>query len=144
MTSDFFAPTADGALSLAHIAEIMSSMGFGLKTEKSAISNNNVRAGMAAFFPQPSNQMSMVISLPRDKARRLANMIYRAIKEGSISHATIESLIGRLSLALTAIFGRFDRAMLKPLYTMVFRKRYSPTSVCAAGSQPTVVGGRIA
>ena len=122
----FFAHTSDETETMAAIVECLTLFGFTLKTAKSVIGSSNTFLGLTAFFPQPANQMSLAISLPRDKAHRWARMIATILRSGTISHATIESLIGRLSFAQTAVFGRFARAMLKPLYTKLYSKRFLP------------------
>ena len=73
----FFARTADAGLTLAQITEIITLMVFDLKTEKSPIGENNVFLGLTAYSPQPRNLMSSVISPPRDKAHRWAQLIFQ-------------------------------------------------------------------
>ena len=46
---------------------------------------------------------------------------------GRISHADLESVIGRLSFTQTSVFGRIGRAVLSPLYTKLHSKSYDPT-----------------
>ena len=70
--------------------------------------------------------MSLVISLPRDKAYRCARSITTVLRGKAVSRANLEALIGRLSFAQTAVYGKFDRAMLKPLYNKLYSKRYFP------------------
>ena len=122
----FFARTPDEALTLAHIAELITLLGFGLKMAKPAIGENGVFPGLSSYFPQPRDQMALAISLPKDKAHRWAQMIISIIDNKSISHATLESLIGRLSLAQTSILGKFARDIPKPLYANLFPTRYFP------------------
>ena len=101
---------------------------FGLvrKVGKSEIGTFNTFLGLTAYFPHPSNQTSLVISPPMDKAHRWARMIYEILDSKLAPRATLESLIGRISFAQTAVFGRFGRAMIKPLYTKLYSKRYFP------------------
>ena len=122
----FFTRTANENETMAFLLEFLSLLGVELKTEKSAIGNSNVFLGLTAFFPRPSNGMSLVISLPREKAHHWAKIILEIIATAHLSHATLESLIGRLSFAQTSVFGRFARAMLKPLYAKLFSPRYHP------------------
>ena len=55
------------------------------------------------------------------------------IREGSISHAAMESLIGRIGFAQSPAFGRFASAVLKPPYLKLYATRYSaalnPTTI---------------
>ena len=122
----FFTRSADEDETMSLVNEFLSLLGVELKVAKSVIGNSNVFLGLSAFFPRPSNGMSLVISLPREKARRWARMIREIIATAHISHATLESLIGRLSFAQTSVFGRFARAMLKPLYAKLFSPRFFP------------------
>ena len=109
------------------LAECLTLFGLVLKVGKSEIGTPNTFLGIAAYFPQPSNQIYLAISIPRDKAHRWARVIFEIIHSKYVSRATLESLIGRLSLAQAAVFGRFARAMLKPLYTKLYSRRYFPT-----------------
>ena len=111
---------------MGDLVEFLSLLGLELKTEKSLIATSDVFLWLAAFSPRPSNGMSLAISLPRGKAHKRAQLITGIISSGTMSHATPESLIGRLSFAQTAGFGRFARAMLKPLYAKLFPPRYYP------------------
>ena len=69
--------------------------------------------------------MSLSLSLSPEKASLWAPTIDKIITDGCIAHALLESLIGRLGFAQTAVFGRFARAMLKPLYAKLYAPRYS-------------------
>ena len=64
--------------------------------------------------------MALVISIPREKAVLLGSLILAIIEARAISHATIESFIGRLAFVQPTIFGCFARAMLKPLYDKLY------------------------
>ena len=108
------------------LTELLTLIGLGLKVGESEIGANNAFLGLNAYFPQPPSSMLLAISPPRGKARKCASLIRRIVKEGSISHATLESTIGRLSFAQTAVFCRFARAMPKPLYSKLFSKRHIP------------------
>ena len=116
----FFARTSDEALTLAHINELVTLIGLELKVEKSVIGTHNIFLGLSAYFPSPNNGMSLVISLPRDKAHRWASLIMEAVVAKCISHSALGSLIGRLSFAQTAVFGKFARSIMKPLYIKLY------------------------
>ena len=47
------------------------------------------------------------------------------LEEGGLSHSCLDKLIGRLSFSQTAIFGKFDRTQLRPLYTKMYRRVYN-------------------
>ena len=122
----FFARTAEEAVAMRDVTEFLDLFGIELKTAKSVIGLSNIFLGLTAFFPRPANGMALVISLPREKAHRWARLINTIIASANISHSTLESLIGRLSFSQTAVFGRFARAMLKPLYAKLFSPRFHP------------------
>ena len=71
--------------------------------------------------------MTLSIRLPKKKAAMWAMSIAAHTSSGRISHADLESVIGRLSFAQTSVFGRIGRAMLSPLYTKLRAKSYDPT-----------------
>ena len=122
----FFARSSGEKEAFAAVTEFLDMLGIELKAEKSVIGATNVFLGLTAFFPRPSNGMSLVISLPREKAHHWARMIQTIIANDTVPHATLESLIGRLSFAQTAVFGRLARAMMKPLYTKLYAPRFPP------------------
>ena len=80
---------------------------------------------MGAIFPAPGNNMTLSISLSREKASRWASLIERILNDETISHTSLESLLGRLVFAQAAVFGRFARAMAKPLYAKFYAPRFS-------------------
>ena len=124
---DFGFLTADEDSSEAFRAfkEFFLLLGFELKVEKSFIGNWNSFLGMDAIFPSPVNGMTLSISLSEEKAIKWSNLIDRILSEHSISHTTLESLIGRMAFAQTAVFGKFARAMLKPLYAKLYAPGYT-------------------
>ena len=136
----FFVHTPDEAEAMRDLTEFLAIIGMELKTDKSVIGSSDIFLGLAAYFPRPANGMSLAISLPREKARRWAKLIHEIITSMNMSHSTLESLIGRLSFAQTAVFGRFARAMTKPLYAKLFSPRYHPPTIATSYSQPTAVG----
>ena len=69
--------------------------------------------------------MALALSLSTEKATHCASIIDKITQDGHISHALLESLSGRLGFSQTAVFGRFARAMLKPLYTKLYDPRYT-------------------
>ena len=107
--------------------EFFDIFGLELKREKSAIGTSNIFLGLSAQFPSPENSMTLSLSLSPDKAAKWSDSILAIIEAQLISHAALESLIGRLSFAQTAVFGRFARAMLKPLYAKLYAPRFTST-----------------
>ena len=75
--------------------------------------------------------MALALPFSPDKAQNWDNLIDSAILEGHISNATLEAPIGRLGLAKTAVFVRFARAMVKPLYAKIYSRRFRPSMASA-------------
>ena len=113
-------------MTMAAIAELFEILGLALKTAKSEIGTHITFLGLAASFPAPTNQMTLTLSLSPEKAKRWASLIDYFLQEGAITHAALESLIGKLGFAQSAVFGKFARAMLKPLYIKLYAQRYLP------------------
>ena len=122
----FLVNARDAAMTMAAFTELFSILGLTLKTAKSVVGTHNSFLGLSAHFPAPTNQMTLSLTLLPEKAAKWAASINEFIREGFISHAALESLIGRLGFAQSAIFGKFARAMLKPLYAKLYAPRYSP------------------
>ena len=112
----FLVNAPDAAMTMAAFTELFTILGLSLKTAKSVVGTHNTFLGLSAHFPSPTNQMTLSLALSQDKANSWASIIDGIIKDGHLHHALLESLIGRLGFAQTAVFGRFARAMLKPLY----------------------------
>ena len=123
----FLVSALDSASAMSAFSELFSILGLSLKTAKSEIGTHITFLGLAARFPAPANHMTLSLSLSPDKARKWASGIETLIREGSVSHMALESLIGRLGFAQSSVFGRFARAMMKPLYTKLYAQRYSAT-----------------
>ena len=119
----FLVHATDASLAMSALTELFNTMGFILKVEKSAIGANITFLGLDARYPAPSNHMSLSLSIPADKSTKRARLIDVIISERRISATTLESLIGRLGIAQTAVFGRFAMAMLKPLYAKLYATR---------------------
>ena len=60
--------------------------------------------------------MKLPIDLTASEKRKWAKRISGFISAGAISHKELEFIAGRLSFSHTAIFGRFGRALMQPLY----------------------------
>ena len=123
----FLVNASDTAGAMDAFNEFFDILGLELKREKSAIGISNIFLGLSAQFPSPENSMTLTLSLSPDKATKWSESILEIIEAQSITHATLESLIGRLAFAQTAVFGRFARAMLKPLYAKLYAPRFVPT-----------------
>ena len=121
----FFANAPYAPTTMAAFAEFFEILRLTLKKAKSVIGTHDTFFGISAHFPAPANRMALSLSLPPGKSAHRASLIDKVTLEGHISHALLESLFGRIGYAQAAAFGRFARAMLKPLYTKVYATRYS-------------------
>ena len=98
-----------------------------MKVEKKELGARLTFLGLRGCFPKPSNDMTLPIKLPSKKAAAWAMSISAHVSCGRISHADLESVIGRLSFTQTSVFGRIGRAMLSPLYVELHAKTYDAT-----------------
>ena len=101
-------------------------LGLKLKDSKTEKGPALTFLGIFGDFPGPHNDMSLTVSLPREKALRWGAKIQEFIALRTIQHKELESLIGRLSFTQTSVFGRVGRAMMAALYQKVNAKFYSP------------------
>ena len=69
--------------------------------------------------------MLLRITLPQDKITRWPQIALDHATSGQATHKELEKLIGELSFAQTSVFGRFGRALLKPLHGKLKERPYS-------------------
>ena len=81
--------------------------------------------GLLSPFHRKGNNFHLAISLTPEKRERWHSLIRPYLAKGDLSHSCTGKLIGRLSFSQTAIFGKFDRAQLRPLYTKLYRRVYN-------------------
>ena len=101
-------------------------LGLKLKPSKTEKGPALTFLGIFGTFPGPHNDMSLTVSLPREKAIRWGAKIREFALLGRIQHKDMESLIGKLSFTQTSVFGRVGRAMMAALYQKVNAKFYDP------------------
>ena len=100
----------------------------------------------AATSPSPAKNMLLSIALPEEKAGALAATTPRIMATGSISHAALESVIGRLSFAQTSGFGWIGRCVMAPStpnYGPIHTILFFPTGIpppSAVGRRPSLHG----
>ena len=99
-------------------------LGITLKPGKSQVGPKIVFLGLLCDFPRRENGYKLAISLPADKRKKWSQLIASFLKEGSVSHSCLEKLIGRLLFSQSAIFGKFARTQLRPLYLKLHRRVY--------------------
>ena len=119
-------PETIGKPALETVDSFFNILGALINDKKTDLGREVVFLGLLGEFPNRENGMTLAISLQAEKARTWSRMIQKALDLGVIGHKELESLIGRLSFALTSIFGRFGRAMLAILYAKKNAPTYHP------------------
>ena len=118
-----FADVMDQALSA--FINFCRLLGVHLSAKKCAVGTTITFLGLKGSFPSPSNRFTLRIALDPEKATKWSSLIESFISAQSIDSNSLDKLLGRLSFATTNIFGKFARAMAKPLYDL----RHSPNFV---------------
>ena len=95
-----------------------------LKMDKRLVDKALTFLGLFGEFPNNNNDNLLRISLPNGAATRWEIVIAPHISSGKILRSELGKLIGRLSFSQTAIFGRFGRAILRPLYNKLTGKYF--------------------
>ena len=107
--------------------EVCATLGIHLETKKTEVGWGIIFLGIQGTFPRPANDMALVIKLPPKNAKTWRVMSERIIKAESVSRKELESVIGRLSIAQTSVFGRIGREMLSPLYKKLHIGKCAPS-----------------
>ena len=97
-----------------------------LKPEKTDMGPALTSLGIFGAFPSPSNDMSLTVALPREKALAWRASVEDILSAGSVVHKDLERVIGRLAFTQTSVYGRAGRAMLTVLYQKLNAHFYSP------------------
>ena len=113
-----------GEKALAIFTRFCSVLGITLKPGKSQVGSKIVFLGLLGEFPSHRNGHKLSISLPPEKRKNWPQLLASYLKEGSITHSCLEKLIGRLLFSQTAVFGKFARTQLRPLYLKLHRRVY--------------------
>ena len=66
----------------------------------------------------------MALALPSEKATKWCKILDTDIAAKAINHATLESLVGKLGFAQNAIYNRFARTQIQPLYAKLYSYPY--------------------
>ena len=113
-----------GEEALRIFTRFCSVLGITLKPGKSQVGGRIVFLGLLGSFPCTANRYKLEISLPADKRKSWSQLLASFLKEGKISHSCLEKLIGRLLFSQSAVFGKFARTQLRPLYLKLHRRVY--------------------
>ena len=92
--------------------------------KKTSIDNVSIYLGLKGTSPSPSNSMRLFIALSEDRITHIIALLDEAIKAKSISHNSSGRLVGKLFFAQTALYNRFARSTIQPLYRKVSASPY--------------------
>lgn len=109
-------PSDLGQLAMETTKIFVSTIGYFINNKKTDLGELLTLMGLSGRFPNPTNDMTLGISLPETKKTTRSAMIQQILDLGVVTYAQLASLIGGLSFPQTSIFGRFGRPMMGPLY----------------------------
>ena len=112
---------------LLKFEQFCEALGIRLKASKTDLGTLLTFSGIRGDFPKPPNDMTLSIRLPKKKAAAWATSISAHVSSGRISHADLESAIGRLSATQTSVFGRIGRERIFTLYAQLHSRNYDAT-----------------
>ena len=75
--------------------------------------------------PCRDNGFVLSVSLTSDKAEAWAGQLRPHLATGAISSHELEKLIGKLGFSQTNLFGKFARALMRPLYRKFYDRNYT-------------------
>ena len=114
-----------GQKALDTFTRFCSLLGIQLKLGKSEVGSPLTFLGLLGTFPCAANGSRLSISLTPEKCERRSKLITGYLQEGRIAHSFLEKLIGKLLFSQTAVFGKFARTQLRPLYVKLNRRVYN-------------------
>ena len=118
-------PAVLGRQAMNAFARFARALGFELHGDKFDLGEEVAFLGLLGSSPSTRNGGQLRISLPEEKRLKWSAMITSYLKAGRISHRCLGKLIGRLSCAQTALFGKFARTRLRPLRRKMRRRIYT-------------------
>ena len=95
-------------------------LGVVLKEDKCSVSATNTFLGLSGIFPSLASDFALKIALTPGKSLKWKRIIDEIVRAREVSHSTHEALIQRLGFAQCAVFPRFARCMLQPLYAKLY------------------------
>ena len=135
-----FAPHAALEAALAAFIRFCDILWITLKPDKADKGQALARLGILGDFRRPDNDMSLTVSLPRDKAALWSQEIDLFLQRGAVAHKDLESGIGRLSFAQTPKLGGLA-ARCWPLFVEKSTQNFTTTPYRAV-KLPPPDGGR--
>ena len=118
-------PSGPGCASDFHA--LLRHPGITLKPGKSQVGGSVVFPGLLGGFPCSAGDHLMSISVPPEKRDQWSQLLDLYLKEGAIPHIYLDKLIGRLAFPQTALFGKFPRTHMRPLYQKLRSMFYCAT-----------------
>ena len=100
-------------------------LGIRIKPGKSEVGSPLTFLGLLGTFPCAANGRRLSISLTPGKRKRWPGLITGYLNDGRVAHSFLEKLIGKLLFSQVAVFGKFARTQLRPLYTKLHRRVYN-------------------
>ena len=94
--------------------------GVELKDDKCRVSRKDNFLGLTGISPGRGNNFTLTISLTPGKSLKWKRVLDHNVTHRRVTHAVLESVIGRLGFAQSAVFSRFARCMLQPLYAKLY------------------------
>ena len=120
----FLIPSSLSSDALQLVHQVCQMLGVKLKPDKSSIGRIATFLGLRGSFTHSDNDFTLTISLPNDKRVKWQEMLAGIIASRRVTHAALESIIGRLGFAQCSIYSKFARTMLQPLYAKLYAKPY--------------------
>ena len=123
---DFGAPVPGGVseIALRVFQDFCQILGVVLGKSKCSALHTITFLGLLGEFPDISNNMTLSISLTAGKSIKWRDRLRTIVKQKSISRADLESIIGKLGFSQTAVFHRFARTMMNPLYAKLYARPF--------------------
>ena len=122
----FTMPSCVCELSLNTSISVCDTIGFEMGKGESRQGTRITSLGLQCRFPNPTNHMSLTISLPGDQAKNWSHITNSMIKDGSVAHSQVGGLVGKLDFAQTYVFKKFARCEIQTLYSKLSPNRYHP------------------
>ena len=93
--------------------------------KKASINKTNIPIGVEGSMPTRENGTQLAVRAPAEKAAKWSGLIKNFLTADATERAWLDMLIGRLSFAQSAIFARFARSLLGPLYRKLKSMAYT-------------------
>ena len=120
----FLAPIELSAADMRVVRRVFALLGITLRDDKCRIAGTNNFLGLTGCFPCRGSDYSLSISLTPDKSLMWQRVLAHIVSTRTVPHTASESAIGSLGFAECAVYLRFARCMLHPLYDKLYSTPY--------------------